>query len=581
MTATIHKPLTLPPVSTTVVIVGAGIAGTWLGLKLARAGVDTLMVHYSGTDRGGAMGSSARSVGAINTSPIDRPDFRAFMEELSQGQAHPSVVELLTKYLPEEIEEMRSLGEFKRIKLGIALQGGSAGPFLEQMHRRFESYGGRMLDAWVTRIVADEHECRGLQYQQGGLIGKITAGAVVLASGGYAGLFDGSVKTNNYGTLLGRFLEAGGYATNLEFIFKHGYGKPDLGALTPTEELPGAEIYDTSGCHVEWLEKELYDGRGTANHLEAFRHWRGNRDKDFFIDLTYRPLYSKLQALNLALMDTRGDPDAMAVESAVRALVEMCPAGKQGPSAEKLGRWVEAREKIDFDKFTELKPFYHGLAKGEVFRVRQIAYFSMGGIAHVQCATNLPNVYVTGEAMHDFGAHRVGGLPWGFYLTTGRVISDHLIGLWKDGRLSPDSDFDLIEKYCVFDGEMLQAIRAGLYRHQEWNFNVDEARKFIGWLRHSRRELRQSGETLSDSIPWLIMAEAVMQSSLRRVESRGCFYRADHPMASEHLMPFFSCAYHDTGADVVDANLVRVLDLEKILSARGQRNKLQAVAGYP
>src|SRR5262249_11844925 len=159
---------------------------------------------------------------------------------------------------------------------------------------------------------------------------------------------------------------------NLEFIFKHGYGKPDLGALTPTEELPGAEVYDDAGTHVEWLERELYEGRGTANHLEAFKHWRNNKDHDFFIDLKYREVYAKIQALNASYAT---DANAPGVEAALDAVTTACPDAERGALEERLRGWIRARERIDFERFTAIKPFFSSVASGEVFRVRQIAYF--------------------------------------------------------------------------------------------------------------------------------------------------------------------------------------------------------------
>src|SRR5262245_28785350 len=240
----------VPAIKTKVVVVGGGIAGIWVALKLARAGIDSILIDYSDTDRGGVLGSSARSVGAVNTAPIVRSEFRQFMDELGLGQVHPSTVDLVQTYLREELDELKTYGEFKPIKLGVAVAGGNAGPLIENLHRQYLAKGGRILNAWVTRIVANATACHGVQYQHGNQIGKVLASAIVLASGGYAGLFEGSVKTNNFGTLLGRFLQSGGMATNLEFVFKHGYGKPDLGDLTPTEELPGAEVYDDAKEHV-------------------------------------------------------------------------------------------------------------------------------------------------------------------------------------------------------------------------------------------------------------------------------------------------------------------------------------------
>lgn len=561
-----HTLKTAPTIRTQVVVIGAGIAGSWLALKLARAGVDTLMIHYTGSDRGGVIGSSARSVGAVNTSPMDRPDFRAFMDELGQGQHHPSVVDLLLQYLPEELDELLALGDFKKIKLGVALANGNAGSLVRRLHDEFRAAGGRMLDTWVTRIVADEKTCRGVQYQRGDVLGKVLTSVIVVASGGYTGLFDGSVKTNNYGTVLGQFLCSGGAATNLEFIFKHGYGKPDLGALTPTEELPGAEVYGKDGVHVEWLERELYEGRGTANHLEAFKHWRSNKEMDFFIDLKFHDVYMKVQCINAAIGDVGAESDR--VDTAVHDLMQLCPFEERIALERTLKPWVQARERIDYTRFKEIKPRFSSIAAGEVFRVRQIAYFSMGGIGHVNGTTNLANVFVTGEAMHDFGAHRVGGLPWGLYLSLSRFLSERLIDLLGAGRFTATRDFDLIGVYAHFDQSLLAEIRTGLYQHQERNLNTSEAMEFIAWIRNKRRELIDAGLSLDDAVAWLVVAEAIMLASLIRTESRGCFYRHDHPAAQDELRGYFSCTHYDQYPNTVKAKLVPVAELSDVVFPR-------------
>src|SRR5882672_754777 len=199
---------TAPTMHTTVVIVGGGIAGIWVALKLAKAHIDSVLIDYSSTDRGGVLGSSVRSVGAVNTSPLERSEFKEFMDELGLGQVHPSTVGLLQTYLREELADLQTYGEFKRIKLGVAVAGGNAGPVLKNLHKEYLASGGQILNAWVTRRVADATTCRGVQYQQGERAGKVLASAIVVASGGYAGLFEGSVKTNNHGTLLGRFLQS-------------------------------------------------------------------------------------------------------------------------------------------------------------------------------------------------------------------------------------------------------------------------------------------------------------------------------------------------------------------------------------
>jgi succinate dehydrogenase/fumarate reductase flavoprotein subunit len=556
---------TAATIRTRVVIVGGGIAGIWVALKLAKARIDSVLMDYSSTDRGGVLGSSARSVGAVNTAPIERQEFRDFMDELGLGQVHPSTVDIVQTYLREELDELQTYGEFKRIKLGVAVAGGNAGPLIKSLHQAYLDLGGRIVNGWVTRLVAGTSTCQGVQYQQGDRIGKVLATAIVVASGGYAGLFEGSVKTNNHGTLLGRFLQSGGLATNLEFVFKHGYGKPDLGDLTPTEELPGAEVYDDDKQHVEWLERELYEGRGTANHLEAFKHWRNNRDKNFFIDLTYQSVYRKVQALNAAFL-CRPSSQSVAIEAAWQSLVELCPPAGRGELVQVLREWVVARERIDFEGFARIKPLFRDVARGEIFRVRQIAYFSMGGMAHHHCATNLANVFVTGEAMHDFGAHRVGGLPWGLYLASGRLISERIAALLGSGEGTHGGDFNLVCRSSGFDAGLLERIRTDLYNYQESDLNIGQATQFIARMRKTRRALINSVGVLDDAVAWTIVAEAVIQASLRRAESRGCFYRSDHPMAVERMKNHFSCTSYDPEADVVTSRLIRIAELPGVLS---------------
>src|SRR5579864_7338596 len=102
-----------PTRHTQVVVIGGGIAGVWVAHRLAYAGVETLLINYCGTDRGGILGSSRRSAGAINTSPLERRDFREFIDELGLGQTHPSVTDLILSYLPSGLAELQKFGEFK------------------------------------------------------------------------------------------------------------------------------------------------------------------------------------------------------------------------------------------------------------------------------------------------------------------------------------------------------------------------------------------------------------------------------------------------------------------------------------
>jgi len=286
-----------PTMTTPVAIVGGGVAGVWLGYKLAQAGISTVLITYLDTDRGGVQGSTARAVGSINTAPVEQADFSQYFEQLGRGVNHSCVANALTHSLKEELELFSRLFEVKKIRLGLALASGSGKTFLQTMYRHFEALGGQILNAWVTRLVIDEQHCYGLQYQKNNGIGKILCQFMVLAAGGYAGLYKHSLKTVSLGTLLGRTLACGGIATNLEFVFRHGYGQAEINDVTPTEQLAGAELYDNQNNRLTDLERLFFNGQATQTHLQAVHYWRQHQI-EHYVDLSYQPLFAQIDALN-------------------------------------------------------------------------------------------------------------------------------------------------------------------------------------------------------------------------------------------------------------------------------------------
>ncbi|MGB3508536.1 MAG: FAD-dependent oxidoreductase [Microcoleaceae cyanobacterium] len=418
----------LPDLRTTVTVIGGGVAGIWTAYKLVKAGIPTIVITYLDSDRGGVQGSTSRSVGAINTSPIQKSDFASYINELGRGQTHPSVAKYLPIYLNDELEELASIFDLKTLKIGVGLNLKST-LFLQKMYELLELNGGRIVNGWVTRLVINKMICQGLQYETKNGIGKVCCHGLVLASGGYSSLFLKSIKTGCFGTVLGQYLQCGGLATNLEFQFKHGYGNIDTNDLTPTEELAGAEIYDNHQNRVTWLEKLLFEGKGTGTHLQAVQFWLRHKERDYFIDLSFRQLYLAVSQFNLLQEEEQGNQssDLAKRKKIIKNLVSYFPKNIQYDVC-KIILNLEKKKTIDYEMFDKLKYFANiKKNKKNKFKVKPIAYFSMGGIAHKNFLTNLKNVYVNGECMHDFGANRVGGLPWGMYLTSSRIICKSLL----------------------------------------------------------------------------------------------------------------------------------------------------------
>lgn len=253
----------LEPIQCETLVVGGGIAGCWTALKLVESGLDTVLVCYENADRGGRICASSLSVGAINTSAITRKDYFSWIEEIGRGQAQTSVAATTRKYLAEELLALQKFDPLTVIDLGVALSSGNPRKLLDALMQALTERGVRIFsNAWVVALDASESQCRGVQYQMDDAVGSICAPSIVLASGGYAGLFQETVKTGNYGAMQGRFLLSGGKLSNLEFISQHGYGLPDLDEFSSldipilTDKL---ELTDELELTEKWSGVEKYN----------------------------------------------------------------------------------------------------------------------------------------------------------------------------------------------------------------------------------------------------------------------------------------------------------------------------------
>lgn len=557
----------LETITTQAVVVGGGIAGSWCALKLAKRNIPTVLLTYQQTDRGGLQGSTRRSVGAINFTPINEPNLDNFLDQMSQGLCNRSIAPLLASGLTDELEDLRRFTSLKNIKIGQAISC-STSDLLSKLQLAFEQHGGRTLNGWVTRINAAPDWCQGVQYQNNDGLGLIDAQYVVIASGGYANLFANSLHAANFGTVLGHYLQCGGLAADMEFIFKHGYGKPDQNSLIPTEDLKGASIVDQNGKHIDWLERELFNGKGTFSHQQVVRFWRSHRHDRYYVNLSYKPLYDKINQFNMIINDNTQNTST--VTEAVNELLSVFPSEIAHTLRPRILDYCTHHRPIDYDLYKTLRPHYIGNGgQKEASQIRQIAYFSMGGIAHTSFRTNLRRVWVTGEAMHDFGANRVGGLPWGLYLVAGTKIADQIeqAAAEEPNRPTETTSIEVCPRLAHFDQRILNIIRKLLFRYQENYFSTEPASRTISRLRRMRRTLIDQGHQLCDAVSWLFVAEAIMASSLARNESRGCFYRDDIPHEDPTYWGLHTCAFYDPDIDAIVVKLVSPEGYTALLNA--------------
>jgi L-aspartate oxidase len=259
---------------TDILVIGDGLAGSAAALEAARLGASVALVSA-------AHGSSDRAQGGIAaaTLPEDSPRLHA-LDTLAAGGdlCDPSAVAMLTSAGPGTVRWLESLG--------VRFDGGSAREAAHSLprvlHLGGDQSGSTLMGFMRTAI---EHEPRITRYRarldsligdgscagavfSGGL--TIVAGATVLATGGYAGLYG---RTTNSRIINGKGIleaaRAGVRVADLEFVQFHPtvFDGPESFLITEALRGAGAVLVDDSGERfVDELLPRDQVARAVAGH---------------------------------------------------------------------------------------------------------------------------------------------------------------------------------------------------------------------------------------------------------------------------------------------------------------------------
>lgn len=238
---------------TDVLVVGDGLAGSAAALEAARLGAHVALVSAG-------HGSSDRAQGGIAaaTLPEDSPRLHA-LDTLAAGAGlcDPDAVSMLTTAGPETVRWLESLG--------VRFDGGAAREAAHSLPRVLHLHGdqsGITLMGFMRAAIAREPRILRVSGRLGSLLGDgvcggavfssgtVRAGATVLATGGYAGLFERTTNSrisNGKGIL--EASRAGARVADMEFVQFHptAFDGPTTFLITEALRGAGAHIVDARG----------------------------------------------------------------------------------------------------------------------------------------------------------------------------------------------------------------------------------------------------------------------------------------------------------------------------------------------
>ena len=250
------------PVATDILVIGDGLAGSAAALEAARLGARVALVTAGPASSERAQGGIAAAV-----LPEDSPRLHA-LDTLAAGAGlcDPDAVTMLTSAGPETVHWLESLG--------VRFDGGAAREAAHSMARVLHLGGdqsGHTLMAFVhaaidrdpriTRFSAKLHSllgdggCEGAEFS-GGL--TVHAGAIILATGGYAGLYERTTNSrlsNGKGIL--EAARAGACVADLEFVQFHPTVFAGPHPFLITEALRGAGAYVVDAAGERFIDELL------------------------------------------------------------------------------------------------------------------------------------------------------------------------------------------------------------------------------------------------------------------------------------------------------------------------------------
>jgi aspartate oxidase len=263
--------------STQVAILGGGIAGAWLGYRLAQQAVPTVLIAADTPPV-----SRRWAAAVIDVRLLDETAAPSLLCDSSDTQ-DPRLGENLQRYAAREFDELARLIRFMPFRgwmvpsnpAGVP-QLGAGNVVVATVLRRFQELGGTYVTARGVDLAVEDGLCHGVHYARDGRRQRLRCRDVVLAPGGYCGLYADGVRADA-GGLLGTYARHGGALVNLEFSYRFALGDLTHGRPLYPVDLDGARLV-RGDEPAEWLQTAQKTLDPERLDLEAFtEYWAANR----------------------------------------------------------------------------------------------------------------------------------------------------------------------------------------------------------------------------------------------------------------------------------------------------------------
>ncbi|MFB6167803.1 MAG: L-aspartate oxidase [Haloferacaceae archaeon] len=547
-------------VDVSVLVIGAGAAGARTAIELAERGVDDVLV-LGKRSHGDAHTTWARGGinGALGThDPEDSWEIHA-ADTLNEGHFvnDPAKVETVAKQMPERLRELDEWGmDYSRTDDGgidqryfgaqsfrrTAFAGDHTGESLmDTLVERAQSLEVPYREnVMVTKLVSDGQRAYGavgFDMDTGDFL-LFNAGAVVLAAGGYAAVYDRHTSRDDENNGDGPALayDAGAELMDMEFVQFH-----------PT----GMAVDESDPEWAPWSGRLVTEAvRGEGGRLY-------NAEGERFME-RYSPDQMELDARDVV---------ARAIAQEVAEGRGSEHGGVYLDISHRESGFIQERLPRMYERFADLGV---DLAE-EPVEVAPTAHYGMGGVAvddHGE--TDVDGLFAVGETMAGVhGANRLGGNSLAetvaYGVVAGERIADRVGG---PGSVPDDLVESVAESHLAGLAELansdgahdVEAVVAEL-RSLMWDHAGllrDEASLAAGLdaldrVRDQAEDL-SVGPVTSRSFEYAIdlgfsltVAETVLQGARERTESRGAHYRTDYPDTDESWRRNIRYAHADLG----------------------------------